>query len=90
MKHNYKIPQMPQEEEEGLKERTNLQLNLHISHPGIQVPRPDGVVNETGENAEELWVSKYMEFLGSGKPDGGKIRLLRKKCKNLGMFNVGK
>lgn len=76
MKHNYKLPQKPQEEEKSLKERTKLKLNLHISHPVILAPQCDGIVTETGKNAE-LWPSKCRDFVGSGKPDCGKIRFLR-------------
>lgn len=43
MKHNYKVPQKPQEKE-SLKERTKLKLNLPISHAVVQVRRCDGKV----------------------------------------------
>lgn len=56
MKHNYKRPQKPQEKD-GLRERTKLKRHLPISHVVIQVCRCDGMVRETGENAQELWLA---------------------------------
>lgn len=75
MKHNYKIPQKPQEKE-GLKERTKLKRNLRISHAVIGVRWCEEMVRETGENAAQLWLSQCRDLSGSGKPDCGEIRVL--------------
>lgn len=34
-------------------------------------------VTETGENAEELWLSENRDFRGSRKPDCERIKFLR-------------